>query len=77
MKTIQVTVNESLLRHVDQVISSLKTTRSAFIRDLLKEGIAKFRSKRLEAQHRKGYIKKSSRDDEWQDWEAEQAWGDE
>ncbi|MCI0397640.1 MAG: ribbon-helix-helix domain-containing protein [Chloroflexi bacterium] len=36
MKTIQVTIDESLLAKVDQVSQDLNTTRSAFIREALK-----------------------------------------
>jgi metal-responsive CopG/Arc/MetJ family transcriptional regulator len=77
MKTIQITVNESLLRHVDKVITSLKTTRSAFIRDSLRNALASLATKRLEAKHRRGYSKKPVKEDEFSDWENEQVWGDE
>lgn len=77
MKTIQITVNESLLEHVDQAITALKTTRSAFVRDSLKQALASLTTKRLEAKHRRGYAKKPIKENEFADWEDEQMWGDE
>ena len=35
MKTIRMTIDESLLEDVDRTVTALHTTRSAFIRDAL------------------------------------------
>lgn len=77
MKTIQITVNESLLRHVDRAIATLKTTRSAFIRESLKKALTRFQTKKREAKHRRGYLNQPDNQEDLSDWETEQAWGDE
>lgn len=76
MKTIQITVDESLLRHVNSAIVALRTTRSAFIRQSLEEALRRLKALRLEARHRRGYMKKPVSAGEVVDWESEQAWGD-
>lgn len=76
MKTIQITINESLLRHVDGAIVALRTTRSAFVRQSLEETLGRLKTLRLEAKHRRGYMKKPVSAAEIADWENEQAWGE-
>ena len=77
MKTIQITVNESLLKHVDRAVAHLKTSRSAFIRDSLKTALTKLETRALETKHRRGYQRHPAAEDELTLWENEQAWGDE
>ena len=55
MKTVQMTLDEKLVRSVDRAAKRLHTSRSAFTRDALREALAKFNAARLEARHRKGY----------------------
>jgi len=77
MKTVQMTLDEDLLRSVDRVVKKTHTTRSAFTRDALRDAITKFNVARLEGQHRKGYEIHPVNKAEFSVWEAEQAWGDE
>jgi metal-responsive CopG/Arc/MetJ family transcriptional regulator len=55
MKTIQMTIDEPLLREVDRVIVELDTTRSAFIREALEAALRRHEILKLEQQHAHGY----------------------
>jgi metal-responsive CopG/Arc/MetJ family transcriptional regulator len=77
MKTVQMTLDEDLVRAVDRVVKRIHTTRSAFTRDALREALAKGNIARLERQHRKGYEIHPVNKAEFSVWESEQAWGDE
>jgi metal-responsive CopG/Arc/MetJ family transcriptional regulator len=77
MKTIQMTLDEDLVKAVDRVSRQLNTTRSAFTRKALREALARYRVERLEAKHREGYARRRTAIDEFAVWEPEQAWGDE
>lgn len=76
MKTVQMTIDESLLTEVDQVIQSLDTTRSAFIRDALHLALRQYRIGLLEQQHLEGYVHCPEIATDVAEWESEQAWGD-
>ena len=77
MKTVQMTLEEDLVRSVDRVAKKIHTTRSAFTRDALRDALRKFNVSRLENQHRKGYEIHPVNKKEFSVWEEEQAWGDE
>lgn len=77
MKTVQMTLDEDLVRAVDRVVKKIHTTRSAFTRDALREALTKVNIARLERQHRKGYEIHPFSKAEFSVWENEQAWGDE
>ena len=78
MKTVQMTLDEELLKEVDQVTRCLHTSRSAFTRHALHEELARYHTRQLEAQHRQGYEKNPPATDEFSVWdEEEQAWGEE
>ena len=55
MQTIQMPLNDDLAKLLDQVVEKLKTTRSGFTRDALRDAIRRFDDNRLEQEHRKGY----------------------
>ena len=76
MKTIQMTLDEDLVAAVDRLTRRLKTTRSAFARDALREALAKYRVKELEQKHRLGYEKNPVAAGEFDVWEPEQQWGE-
>jgi metal-responsive CopG/Arc/MetJ family transcriptional regulator len=76
MKTIQMTIDESLLEEVDQVSQDLKTSRSAFIRGALQLALRRHAIEKLEQQHAQGYAKNPVQPGEFDVWQAEQAWGD-
>ncbi len=76
MKTIQMTLDEDLVAAVDRLTRRLKTTRSAFARDALREALAKYHIKELEQKHRLGYEKHPVEGGEFDVWDTEQQWGD-
>jgi metal-responsive CopG/Arc/MetJ family transcriptional regulator len=69
------TLDEDLVRAVDRVVKRLNTTRSAFTRTALRDAIANLQTRKLEAEHRRGYEDKPPGQDEFSIWEDEQAWG--
>jgi len=76
MKTVQMTLDEDLVKAVDDAAKKLGTTRSGFTRDALRSALKELQVKQLESRHREGYKRKPVKPGEFSDWEAEQAWGD-
>ena len=77
MRTIQMTLDDDLVKAVDRVSKQLHTSRSAFTRKALREALARHNIEELERKHRKGYEQQPIAADEFAVWENEQAWGDE
>ncbi len=77
MKTIQMTIGDDLLAEVDRATEALQTNRSAFIRSALQLALRQYEIRQLEEQHALGYRRKPSQPSEFDEWEAEQQWGDE
>jgi len=77
MRTIQMTLDDDLVKAVDRVSKELRTNRSAFARKALREALARHSLEQLERKHRQGYERYQVTDDEFSVWETEQAWGDE
>jgi metal-responsive CopG/Arc/MetJ family transcriptional regulator len=77
MRTIQMTLDDDLVKAVDRLSKQLNTSRSAFTRKALREALARHNIEQLESKHRKGYELQPIADDEFSVWENEQAWGDE
>jgi metal-responsive CopG/Arc/MetJ family transcriptional regulator len=77
MRTIQMTLDDDLVKAVDRVSKQLRTNRSAFTRKALHEALDRYGLEQLERKHRKGYERHPVVGDEFLAWEAEQAWGDE
>jgi len=76
VKTIQMTLDESLLEEVDEVTQDLKTTRSAFIRSALQLALRQHGISKLERQHAEGYARHPIAPGEFDVWESEQSWGE-
>jgi predicted transcriptional regulator len=76
MKTVQMTLDEELIKAVDRVSKQLHTTRSAFTRKALREALSRYSLEKLERKHREGYERHRVADGEFSIWEAEQAWGE-
>ncbi len=76
MKTIRMTVNESLLSEVEQVIRELKISRSAFMRSALLLALQKHAVLKSEHRHKLGYEQHPVSEGEFDIWENEQAWGE-
>ncbi len=74
MKRVQITLEENLLREVDEAVERLATTRSAFTRDALRKALDRFRTSAREEQHKRGYEQHPVEPAEFDDWEAEQVW---
>ncbi len=76
MKTVQMTLEESLLTEVDEAVERLGTTRSAFTRQVLRSSLASIREKELEQRHEEGYRRHPVQPGEFDNWENEQTWID-
>jgi metal-responsive CopG/Arc/MetJ family transcriptional regulator len=76
MRTIQMTLDDDLVKAVDRVSKQLRTSRSAFARKALRDALARHKLEELERKHRRGYEKQPVAGDEFSVWETEQAWGD-
>jgi predicted transcriptional regulator len=76
MKTVQMTLDDDLVRAVDDIVKQQKTSRSEFTRKALRHALEQFRNEQLEKAHRIGYEKKPVGTEEFSVWEDEQEWGD-
>ena len=77
MRTIQMTLDDDLVKAVDRVSKRLKTSRSAFTRKALREALSRYSLEQMEIKHRQGYKQHPITIDEFSVWEDEQVWGDE
>ena len=73
--TIQVVLEERLLKAADRAARRLKLNRSAFIRDALREHLKRLRTVEKERLDRQGYEKFP--DDEFGVWDRVAAWPEE
>ena len=76
MRTVQMTLDDDLVATVDKLVKKLKTTRSAFARQALRDAVKQADIKMLEDKHRKGYESHPVGNLEFSVWESEQEWGD-
>ncbi len=76
MKTVQMTLDESLVEDVDRAATTLGTTRSAFTRDALRSALARLRRQEMEERHRAGYERQPVQPGEFSDWNDDQVWPD-
>ena len=74
MKVVQMTLDEDLVEAVDRVAKRLRTSRSAFARQALREAVERAKVKTLEQKHRQGYLRRPVRRGEFSAWETEQVW---
>ena len=77
MRTVQMTLDDDLVKTVDRVSKQLNTNRSAFTRKALREALSRYNLELLECKHRQGYAQHPVTAEESSVWETEQAWGDE
>lgn len=77
MKTIQMTIDDDLVEGVDALVKELKTSRSAFTREALREALRRQGIKIMENKQRRGYERFPADPLEFKVWEQEQQWGDE
>lgn len=76
-KTIQMTLDETLLQRIDEAVHESGTNRSAFIRDAVEMALKQLRIRRLEAQQIAGYKAQPPQEDEIEEWDSIRVWGDE
>jgi len=77
MRVVQMTLDEDLVKAVDEAARRLRTTRSAFTRKALREALRVLSVRGLERQHRRGYETHPVGRGEFSVWKNEQRWGDE
>ncbi len=75
MKTIQMTIDEPLLKAVDKASRARKTTRSAFIREAVEVALHQQNIEEQELRHAHGYAGKPVKAGEFDVWTREQDWG--
>lgn len=68
------TLEDELVKSIDQAAKKLHMTRSAFTRLALKEALRNLETKRLEEKHRLGYLAHPTGKNEVDVWEKEQIW---
>jgi metal-responsive CopG/Arc/MetJ family transcriptional regulator len=74
MKTVQMTLDEELVKAVDRAARQMGTTRSGFTRRALQRALRELNIQQLEAKQRRGYKLKPVQPGEFSDWEDEQVW---
>jgi metal-responsive CopG/Arc/MetJ family transcriptional regulator len=75
MKTIQMTIDETLLKAIDRLCRTRKTTRSALIRAALQMELSRERVASEERRHTEGYARRPIAPQEFDVWFDEQDWG--
>ena len=76
MRTVQMTLEDGLVKAVDQAARKLRTSRSGFTRRALCMALERLRIEDLERKHREGYKREPVRSKEFCIWEEEQVWGE-
>jgi metal-responsive CopG/Arc/MetJ family transcriptional regulator len=76
MKTIELTVEESMLAEVDRATRDLEMTREDFVRTALERALQQQEIIALEQRHARGYANQPQASDEVSEWEGEQVWGE-
>ncbi len=75
VKTIQMTIDERLLKSVDRLCRARRVSRSAFIRDALEARLAAEQVRERERRHAEGYRTRPVEPGEFDAWVGEQDWG--
>lgn len=76
MTTIQMTLDEQLLKTLDRTVKEMRTTRSALIRESVRHYLKTLHSRDQETRHRAGYAKHPVKRGEFDVWDREQDWGE-
>ncbi len=74
MRTVQMTLDETLVDAVDKAARRLGLSRSAFTRAALSAALRKQALGELERRHREGYERAPKRKGELDGWDNEQVW---
>lgn len=75
MKTIQMTIDEELLKEVDTAVQQLGTNRSAFLHEALRLALKRMEIAAMEKQHIAGYKRYPLQTSELEIWQSEQVLG--
>lgn len=75
VKTIQITIGDRLLKMVDKMSRTRRTTRSALIRSALEAEIRRQHIRDEEVRHTEGYTRHPVTPGEFDVWLNEQDWG--
>ncbi|MSP62891.1 MAG: ribbon-helix-helix protein, CopG family [Myxococcales bacterium] len=76
-KTIQVVLEDDLLRAANREARRCKVNRSALIREALRDHLRRRRLQAMEEQHRQSYERHPLAPGEFDVWERVQAWPEE
>lgn len=76
MTKVRITIEENLLARVDRAARALRTSRSEFTRDALRQALAEIEFRGAEERQRRGYEYKPVKPGEFDSWETEQVWND-
>ncbi len=74
MATIQVVLDEDLLKAADKVAKQQNVNRSALLREALRAHLKNLRVRELEEREKRGYQAKPDTLDDWGRWERVAAW---
>lgn len=76
MQTVQIVLDEGLLRATDDAARRVKLNRSALVREALREYLDKLRGAELERRDRQGFERLPDTADDLGSWERAAAWPD-
>jgi len=76
MQTVQIVLDETLLRATDDAARRVKLNRSALVREALREYLGKLRVAELERRDRQGFERLPDTADDLDPWERAAAWPD-
>jgi metal-responsive CopG/Arc/MetJ family transcriptional regulator len=74
METIQIVLDEKLLKATDVASKRQKVNRSALIREAIQQHLKRLHDLELEDRDRRGYLAKPQREEEFRVWEDAAAW---
>jgi metal-responsive CopG/Arc/MetJ family transcriptional regulator len=74
MQTIQVVLDEDLLKAADQAARQMKKNRSQLMREALRQHLRRLEIRAMEEREREGYAKHPQTLEEIAEWEAEAVW---
>jgi predicted transcriptional regulator len=77
MQTIQIVLDEKLLKAADRAARRTKRNRSALMRDALREHLRRLEVRSMEERDREGYAREPQMPEEAPLWESEATWPDE
>jgi metal-responsive CopG/Arc/MetJ family transcriptional regulator len=74
MQTIQVVLDDGLLKATDAAARKQKVNRSALIRNALEKHLKELKELELEARDRAGYLKQPQQSEDIQVWDEVAVW---